>query len=403
MMAIRWRSTWCLFSALFVLLPCPARAQTEVKIPEVADSAIANLIQVPVPLAGCAALSDSAGVLAIGHKSGITPHVTFFRLSAQGKPIAAPPAANLTLPRPAGLAKYPNYPLSLAFHPKLPLLYVWQDIAKPETPTPAEVQSYDEFDHLLIYRIDEEQPRLLQAVCRGPLFACGTVAGSVALNPAGTRLYVPNQYEPPPAGKPPDAAVVGYFQLDDAGLPQGKGAGPAGRLGRIAPATAAFPGVPVGLGFIPISDDVVLVGGGYGPVTWNEADRHGRFSLVALHLFFGAYYRDRIAGHPTLPLLFASVVGTSWVCRMEHVDGVLTLTPQVAVLEGATLRSPPAFLGRHNQVAFGGDNKVYVLSLDDRGHFPRQRVQAAVPCPAVEALVYSEKLDRLYVAVETAK
>jgi hypothetical protein len=402
-MAIGWRSTWCLLSAFGFLLPCPARAQTEVKIPEVADSTIANLIQVPGPPAGCAALSDSAGVLAIGHKSGITPHVSFFRLSAQGKPIAAPPAANLTLPRPAGLVKYPNYPLSLVFHPKLPLLYVWQDIAKAETPTPAEVQAYQEFDHLLIYRIDEEQPKLLQALGRGPLFAYGTVAGTVALNAAGTRLYVPNLYAPPPAGKPPDAAVVGYLKLDDAGLPQGKGDGPTGKVGRVAPATAAFPDVPAGLGFIPISDDVVLVGGGYGPVSWNEADRHGRFNVVALHAFFGLYYRDRIAGHPTLPVLVASVVGYSWVCRMEHADGVLTLTPQVAVLEGATLRSQPVFLGRHNQVAFGGENKVYMLSLDDKGHFQRQRVQAAVPCPAVEALVYSEKLDRLYVAVEIAK
>jgi hypothetical protein len=398
-----WRRAWCLLFAFPFLIPGSVRAQTEVKLPDVADSTIANLVQVPGPPATCAALSDGTGVLAIGHKSGITPHVSFFRLNAQGKPVAAPPAANLTLPRPAALAKYPNYPISLAFHPKLPLLYVWQDIAKAEAPTPAEVQSYQEFDHLLIYQIDEEQPKLVQSLGRGPLFAYGTLAGTVALNPEGTRLYVPNLYAPPPAGKAPEAGVVGYFQLDAAGLPHGKGDGPAGKLGRIAPATAAFSEVPAGLGFIPISDDVVIVGGVYGPVTWNEADRHGRFSTVALHASFGAVYRDRIAGHPTLPVLVASVIATSWACRMEHVDGVLTLTPQQALLEGATLRSSPVFLGRHNQVAFGGENRVYVVRLDDKGRFQAPRVQAAVVCPMVEALVYSEKYDRLYVAVETPK
>jgi hypothetical protein len=68
-----------------------------------------------------------------------------------------------------------------------------------------------------------------------------------------------------------------------------------------------------------------------------------------------------------------------------------------------TLRSPPVFLGRHNQVAFGCENKVCIVRFDDKGRFQPQRVQAAVPCPTVEALVYSEKHDRLYVAVETPK
>ena len=38
-------------------------------------------------------------------------------------------------PRPDALAKYPNYPLALAFHPKLPLLYVWQDVARKQFET----------------------------------------------------------------------------------------------------------------------------------------------------------------------------------------------------------------------------------------------------------------------------
>ena len=38
----------------------------------------------------------------------------------------------MRLPSRESLKAFENYPLALAFHPTLPLLYVWQDIAGPD-------------------------------------------------------------------------------------------------------------------------------------------------------------------------------------------------------------------------------------------------------------------------------
>jgi hypothetical protein len=389
-----------LFFILIVtlLLTGLAGGQTKLTLPEVADSAIANLVPVTAPAASCAAISDPLAMLAIGHKSGTTPHVSLIRLDVQGKPPAAP-TATITLPRPAGLEKLANYPLALVFHARLPLLYVWQDIGNPTTPMPAEEQNLAKLDHLLIYRVDEKEPRLLQSLGHGPEFIRGHKAGAIVLDAKATRLYVPNLYPP---GVKPEAAYpsVGYFRLDADGLPLRADEGKVHQPG--PEGLAGVPGYPCGVSFIPISDDVVIVGGGYGPITWDMKDPRVRFQSVFVH-DIAAYYTTRLAGHPTLPVMFFGMIGYGYFGRIEHVDGSLTLAPQLVTLEGAAFGTPPVVVARHSQVAFGGVNKVYLLTHDAQGRFTKQRVQAAVTNPSVEALVYSEKFDRLYVAVEKSK
>jgi hypothetical protein len=57
-------------------------------------------------------------------------------------------------------------------------------------------------------------------------------------------------------------------------------------------------------------------------------------------------------------------------------------------------------MGKANKIAVGGQWAVFVVPLDDEGRFKPERVQQKVGVSLVEALTYSDKFDRLYVAVE---
>jgi len=154
---------------LAVLIPCALltvcasiRADAEIKV-SAQDSTIPNLIVVTLPSpASCATVSDTLNLLAVGQKDGKEPHVLLYALDAQGQPTAAAPSP-ITLPRPAALAKDLNYPLSLAFHPRLPLLYVWQDVEVPHVyGVPNDPAPCANVDHLLIYDVAKSPPALVR-------------------------------------------------------------------------------------------------------------------------------------------------------------------------------------------------------------------------------------------------
>lgn len=381
-----------------------SHGQNEIHVLDVPDSVIDFLVPVTVPPSYCAAVGDAFGWLALGHRSGTSPHqVSLFRLDPQGKPAATPVA--LTLPRPATLGNIPSYPLGLVFHPKLPLLYVWQDFQAEKPNENLAQPGLNEFDHLLIYQLSDPAPKLLQALCRGVGYGHGNFAGTLALNATANRLYVPNLR---PNLKTPTIGAVAYLDLDAAGLPVSPStaadkANPYPEVRRHSPANSHYYYLPAGVGFHLVSDDMVIVGLPNGPATWDMGNRRAWSNQLLPAPIVGAGYLYRSAGHPTLPVVFSSTLGHSWACRMEHADGYLTLAPQRAALDGVTLHSYPIVLARRNQVAFGGINKVYLIGLDDQGRFKNSRVQAVVVNPKVEALVYSEKFDRLYVTVEKGK
>src|SRR4029079_6416741 len=137
-----------------------AAGQTKVRIPTVEDGTIDNLIKVEASLANNSAVCDGLGVIASTHDAKHAEgQVSLRKLDAAGTP---GDAVLLKLPKPDGLAKYPNYATGLAFHPTLPLLYVWQDVEMPKDerkiPQPlsaADNAAMNEFDHLLIYNLDK--------------------------------------------------------------------------------------------------------------------------------------------------------------------------------------------------------------------------------------------------------
>jgi hypothetical protein len=51
-------------------------------------------------------------------------------------------------------------------------------------------------------------------------------------------------------------------------------------------------------------------------------------------------------------------------------------------------------------VAVGGVNRVHLIALDAQGRMKAERQDVSVQNPTITALAYSEKFDRLYVAVE---
>jgi hypothetical protein len=416
-----------------------AHGQTRLKIPPGEDRALDILVRVPAPAARCMALSETLGLLAVGHHARNAPvHVSLFRLDASGNIQGEP--ATIKLPRPSTLARLPNTPTGLAFHPTRPLLYVWQDVELPRTPQntyapllPVEEAALPELEHLFIYRLEAGKPTLLVSLCRSPDFVWGRPQGSVCVDPAGERLYVPNLRGDLKNPKV-NGTIAGSYALDAEGLPViGKepegprtagppdpkaadaaaraiaAAGAAGRPvlpqrvtpynGEIAP---DLPACSTGLGFVPLSRDRVLFGGYHdcALATWTPEDRRVRLNLVQTP---DGYTYHFPALHPRLPVLFIVSLNTPTLYRLEHVDGQLTLTPQRVDFAGANLHTPPVVLARHNLLALGSHGRLLLVPLDANGRLKAERTQVPVGNQPVEALAYSEKFDRLYVGVEKGK
>src|SRR5262249_26014099 len=144
--------------------PFAAAGELTVKLTPTEHDKVPNIVPLVAPGAYCAAAGDALGMVAVGHKVDKQARLSLFRLRAQGKPTGVPIVVNL--PKPATLATRDPYPLSLAFHPSLPLLYVWQEVeGLKDDPVPPDEPAWKDFDHLLIYALDKE-PELLIALCR---------------------------------------------------------------------------------------------------------------------------------------------------------------------------------------------------------------------------------------------
>jgi hypothetical protein len=413
-----------------------AARELTVKLTPVALDKTPFVVPLVASGATCAA-ADGLAMAAIGQKAGKEAQVSLFRLDGEGKPAGAPVVVKL--PRPATLAAREAYPLSLVLHPSLPLLYVWQEVEGLKgDPVPPTDPAWKDFDHLLIYSLDGAAPELLLSLCRGPQFHTGTTAGALCLDLAHGRLFVPNlrfgDKNPPEKG-----GGVGWFALAGDGLPVAGGEEPAKVETPAAPAKAAadrparlaalralvtagkplgafrhtppgsygFGALPAGAGFVPISKDVFLACGYLGPMTWNLADRRARCQVFLMPVNFVTYYCQRLAAHPNLPVLYVGMAGYSYAHRVEHADGYVTLAPQVLHLEGTVLKTPPVVLTKRNLVAWGTSTAVYLAAIDAEGRFKDEKgLQVNVPNTtptAIAEIAYSEKFDRLYVAVEKPK
>ena len=404
---------------------------------------------VTAPPSAAAVVSDVAGVLAIAHKPKVLtskeilagvkiengPHLSLFRLDQRGE--AASAATQITLPHSPKLVARQNYPLALAVHPKLPLLYVWQDVAAPAEGGPPDDPKTDGFRHLHVYDVSAAEPRLVQSLAEGETFARGNWAGAIEFDRTASRLFVPNMQRRTATGFAPS---VGYFRVLDDGLivpneeeaaeVAGGGKGTTAdraaavsaaarkayleqvRTGKVldrtvryaTAATTTFGGFPCGLGYFNISDSVTIVCGALGPVTWDEANRRAQFNSIAFYPVVGIGYRYRMAGHSTLPVVFFTGTNSSYVFRMEHVEGFMTMAPQRGTLASvAALASPPVLLGKRPYFACGSAGLLHLIGFDEQGRLSGERTDIPIASPTVEALAYSPRFDRLYTVVAEVK
>ena len=403
---------------LFVCFSFPAFAQSKITLPPPKTGTIQSLVPVMAQHARCAALSDVHGLLAFGHdKTYPDAHVTLFRLDAKGNPTVF--GTPITLPKPAGLVKNKNYVTGLAFHPKLPLLYVWQDLdvfyTNPPPPPPPGTM---EFDHLCVFNIAKETPELLVTFCRGLEFIYGQQGGAVAIDPTGSCLFVPNLREIKNAG----SFRLGRFPLDGDGLPALVDAKDpiAVRTKKLMELNTAKPLMPPQLTPIeyvhlfannqhgsghtlcPLSKDVLIASVNQGLLTWRPEDKSSALHGMPLQ----QVGHTRFVVHPTLPAIFATAANKQnpdILFRAEHAEGYLTLLPKQYVIPESELSGPPALLAKQKKVIVGGQYMVYQLDLDDKGFPVGEPIQTQVNCPRVRALIASERFERVYVAVEVSK
>src|SRR5438067_1216485 len=140
---------------LLILFVAPAvTAQPAITLPKPVKGKLPELVPVTAPSAACLAVGEASGWLAFGHDiSYKEAQVSLVRLDAKGNPAAYSIALKLP-PLAPTLVKFANYPLALAFHPKLPLLYAWQEINVPfGNPPAAPLPGLEQFDHLLVYSV----------------------------------------------------------------------------------------------------------------------------------------------------------------------------------------------------------------------------------------------------------
>ena len=367
------------------------------------------LTQVHVPDALCAAVNDTASLLVIGHKSPSNQHLAVFRLDATGRPGTNP--TWLTLPKPAVLATNANYPLGLLFHPRLPLLYVWQDINGP----PADKQekhpaftNHLEFDHLLIYAIKNGALELIETAAHGPNFHVGLLGGTIGLDHTATTLFVPNSL-----GGTWDEAGIGYYALDDQGLPQDPDKATVQTRAK-PPARATLPTskaartlaavqrkrthryYPSGAGWFAGSQAMIM--GGYSGcmiADFNQGSLRQSWFNLPDHL--GNCF---IAGHPQLPAIYLALQNSPRLFQIAHADGFVSLLPQVATVTNAHFLGTPVVLPKLARVAVGGVRSLHLFGLQPDGRLDGRVEQIVLPCAAIKGFAWSEKYTRLYVAVD---
>ncbi|NBV23231.1 MAG: hypothetical protein EBS05_15090 [Proteobacteria bacterium] len=376
--------------------------------PTILKEAPAYISQVQVPDANCAAVSPVAPLLVVGHRTTNNQHLAVFRLDAASLPAGAPNW--ITLPKPAVLATNVNYPLGLQFHPKLPLLYVWQDINGPpgdKQENHAAFKNHLEFDHLLLYAVKDGALELIQTGARGTGFHCGLPAGTVGLDAEAKTLFVPNAL-----GATWDEAGIGSYELDDQGLlvDQDKPSTESGKVKglKTAPKNRFERRVvllqrkrthryyPSGAGWVTGSEAMIM--GGYSGclvIDFNQGNlRQTWFNLP------DAVGNCVIAGHPQAPAVYLCLQNTSRLFQIAHSDGFVSLLPQAAVVTGARLTGAPVVLTRQSQVGVGDARSLHLFGLLPDGRLDGKVDQLPLPAAQVRGLAYSEKHGRLYVSVD---
>lgn len=347
-----------------------------------APPAPTNVIQVLAPSATGVAVSDTLGLLAVS-SSGVAQQLSVYKLDAAGKITGDP--QHIKLPNPASLSAYPNRGLSVLFHPTLPVLYVWQDT----TATAPAAAHNAEFNHLLVFTIADGVLTPAMALGRGAEFMQGREVATLAMDPKGQRIFLPNlQFAA-------NRFAAGFYELGADGLP-------VLIDGVIKPTMVEVTalGGQTGTGIVATNRDAVILSLNNGPATWDTTNRLAFLSYFPVHPGLSTAY---ICGGPDN----RRVYGVSWnsvlfIYSMLHSDGYLTMKPTVlAVSNTPQLAGGPVVMpGSPARLAMGAKDAVLFFNLDREGNPTEVFATLPVLNPAVRSLAWSNKFKQLYAPVE---
>jgi hypothetical protein len=341
------------------------------------------------PGAHGAVVSDDLGLLIFGCSDNSGGQIVAYQLGEDGALLDAPPQ-RLTLPKPARFSpNWIHYPLAMALHQRLPLLYVWQDVRHTtgEPPTADVVQA--ELDRLVVFELTSGQVTQRWAGVRGRGFRAAAGYGSIAVDPDNQRLY-PNHMDN-------GDIAIGWLQLGSDGLPT---LGEDGQVvAEVFPAREGVPGHHIE-SLLPVDHRTLLLSVHRRVVTWNIHDQAGEFVVMELT---GVGQWSMMAGHPAKPMVYVSTRGWSDLHAVRHARGQLTMMPQRLTLRNGRFTSGPAVLvrrGEPDRLLIGGSGRVYAAELDDRGRFTGTIDQMELSHFHGRTLTSSARHGRAYVAVE---
>ena len=368
-------------------------------------AAAVNMVTVVAPGARCMAVSDAHGMLIVGRLAGASEQLSVHRLDDRGR-IAQGQPQMLTLPAHAALADIVQYPLDIAFHPTLPVVYVWRDITDPEADDKRKAV-YEHFEHLLVYGIENGALKLLGAFGKGADFAFGQPRASIAVSGHGGRIFLTNLRDPANGH-----AGIGYFDLEDDGMPKavpvqlegtldGRGLEQFDMQHRPARVTVQhLIALPTGNGLFAPTDGAVAFGGQSGPMVWDADNRRASFGVFFIH---GMPAYCQIGAHPDVPYIFGAARATNRIFATAHADGYPSMLPHTRAVGSANFRSSPVVMvggDGPTRIAIGGVHRAYVVAIDTDGRFLDHMEEITLINASVEAITYSTKHDRLYVPVE---
>ena len=399
-------------STILFLVVFAARSAEITIIPEVIKETPEFMTTVVAAEATCAAVNEAGTLLVVGCRSTEGKHLAVFRLE-DGRPTGNP--TWIELPKPESLAKDVTYPLGLLFHPKLPVFYVWQDAGglPPGRPENApDLTKYEEFDHLLTYAVKDGALELIQTGARGPGFHCGLIVGTIGLDYERKNLFVPNAQ-----GETYQEAGIGYFVLDEEGIPGDvteTGAEKAGKAPDTLTNVSRSPNrkairkvllpkklrtnhyFPSGAGWFAGSEAMLM--GGYSGCMMADFN-NGALRQVWFGLPDGAG-PCTLAGHPTLPAVYIARQDYLQIAAVAHANGYLTMLPQVIKVPVAHFVGLPVVMTKQSLLAVGDNKSIHLLGLREDGKFDLKDQHLKLPCAVVRGIAYSEKYGRLYVAID---
>jgi hypothetical protein len=173
------------------------------------------------------------------------------------------------------------------------------------------------------------------------------------------------------------------------------------KIRRVAPKkNVACRKVPSGLGWFA-GREAVIMGGNSGCLMADFHDGNLRRSWFDINDLASIGWAA-IAAHPEQPVLYMCLQGSRFFYSIGQVNGWVSLLPQKATLGGnAHLNGPPVVLEKRAKVVVGDAHALHFLGIAPDGKLDGTCGRLAVSATLVQGLAYSQKHDRLYVAVDS--